>query len=83
MYRQSIWKWPKEQLAPEELNRLLLAQHNHSLTALHVEVWLGNVKFLDKLWDLTKEVLNRDELITTGYRFSTGLRSGIFGRRTS
>jgi hypothetical protein len=33
---------------------------------------MGKVKFLDKLWDLAKEALNRDELITIGYLFRRG-----------
>jgi hypothetical protein len=58
---ERIWKLAEEQLTPNELNELLLAQNNHRATALHMAAYLGKVEVLDRLLDWAKEVLNTDE----------------------
>jgi hypothetical protein len=55
---ERIWKWAKEQLSPEELNNLLLAQNKRKKIAWHVKVRWVKVEILDKLWEWAKEVLN-------------------------
>ena len=43
-----------EQLTPEEIKELVLAQNNLGRNAWHVAAWLVKVEVLDKLWELAK-----------------------------
>ena len=54
-----IWKWATEQMTPEELNKLILAQDIRRRTAWHLAAKWWRVKTFDKLWEWVKEVLNR------------------------
>jgi hypothetical protein len=53
---ERIWKWAKEQLTTEELNKLLLTLNYYRATDWHVAARWGKVKVLNKLFEWAKEV---------------------------
>ena len=59
---ERIWKWANEQLTPQELKGVILAQNNHKRTAWTMAVQGGKADILEHLREWAKEVLNRDEL---------------------
>jgi len=59
---ERIWNLAKEQLTPEDLNKLLLAQDYQRRTAWHVASKRCDVEILVKFRKWAEKVLNTDEL---------------------
>jgi hypothetical protein len=50
-----IWNLAKEQLTPEELSKLLLAQNDKRKTVWHVTAQRGEIEVVDKLCEWAKK----------------------------